>query len=421
LRSHLHWLKSELRLWQADGLITPEQAARLGARYRLDALGEPGGLWRYLISAAGAILIGLGVILLIAYNWGALGKAAKLTIVFGGLVLVHGAAILSMRKQHLLGESLFALGSMLMGAAIFLVGQVYHLDSHYPQAFLLWSLGVVALAWAMPSRVQAWMALILVLAWHLSEVTDFHYPNHGVWILLGLLFPLVWQFASPLLARSFSVTLFIALGSSQLLHQQDVAGYALLAAAMLLICLPGLIRGAHGETAKALAGPAWGVLVVWLLAASVDGFWGEFMHLDWQQLTAAPWLWGLLLASQLAFAGVLLQGRLCKEIAFAELVLLLALAPVLPGPGESVAWAVQVVAFNLLLLGLSLWMMVNGLRTLQRRPLVQGALLFAALVVMRYLDLFDSLVARALVFLVVGAGMFLLGHLYRRNKRAVGA
>ena len=420
MRSPLHWLKSELSLWQAEGLITPEQAGRLSARYRLDALGEPGGLWRHLITAAGAILIGLGVILLIAYNWDAMGKAAKLAIVFGSLILAHGAAILAVRDRPLLGESLFALGSMLMGAAIFLVGQVYHLDSHYPQALLLWSLGVIALAWALPSRVQAWMALILILAWHLSEVSDFHYPNHWVWLLLGLMFPLVWRLASPLLARSYSVTLLIALGSSQLLHYRSVAVYTILALSVVLICLPGLVRGRHRETALEMAGPAWGALILWLLAGSVDGFWREFLRLSWPEFSGAPWLWGLLLSSQLAFAGVLLRRGLSKEILFAELVLLLAMVPALLGPRSTAGWAVQVVAINLLLLGLSVWMMVQGLQTLQRRRLVQGALLFAALVIMRYLDLFDSLVARALVFLAVGAGMFALGHLYRRNRQAAG-
>jgi hypothetical protein len=43
--------------------------------------------------------------------------------------------------------------------------------------------------------------------------------------------------------------------------------------------------------------------------------------------------------------------------------------------------------------------------------------MLAALVVARFLDLFDSLLMRSLVFLVLGAGLFYIGHLYAKQKQ----
>jgi hypothetical protein len=46
-----------------------------------------------------------------------------------------------------------------------------------------------------------------------------------------------------------------------------------------------------------------------------------------------------------------------------------------------------------------------------------GCVLFAAVVLARYADLFESLLARSVVFLLLGAALFAVGNLYARAKR----
>ena len=131
-----------------------------------------------------------------------------------------------------------------------------------------------------------------------------------------------------------------------------------------------------------------------------------------------------LVLSQAAFFWLLWRGRLSVPLRIAELTLLLVLLPSLlaaVAEGVSVrdsgAWVVF--GFNLLLLGMSVWLMVDGARNANRRHMVQGSLLFALLAAARYTDLFDSLIARAVVFLLVGAALFAVSHFYQRNKRQV--
>jgi hypothetical protein len=73
--------------------------------------------------------------------------------------------------------------------------------------------------------------------------------------------------------------------------------------------------------------------------------------------------------------------------------------------------------FNLILLAMSVWLMLDGARHAHRQHMVRGSLLFALLAMARYTDLFDSLIARALVFLLVGAALFAVSHLYQRSKK----
>ena len=51
------------------------------------------------------------------------------------------------------------------------------------------------------------------------------------------------------------------------------------------------------------------------------------------------------------------------------------------------------------------------------RQVVAGCLLLALLAISRYLDLFDSLLTRALVFFLIGGVLFAVGNLYSRKSR----
>jgi uncharacterized membrane protein len=64
-------------------------------------------------------------------------------------------------------------------------------------------------------------------------------------------------------------------------------------------------------------------------------------------------------------------------------------------------------------------MMARGCRTGVSRPTVIGSVLFVALVVARYFDLFESLFVRGLVFVAVGVLLFLEGLFYSRQKKSL--
>jgi hypothetical protein len=73
--------------------------------------------------------------------------------------------------------------------------------------------------------------------------------------------------------------------------------------------------------------------------------------------------------------------------------------------------------FNLIFLAHATSMMVRGVRQASLRLTVQGSLLLGVLILARYFDLFQSLYARGLVFLAVGAAFIVEGVLYARSAR----
>ena len=426
MNKHHHWLAQQIPVWLSEQIISAEQARTLQQRYPVS---DSINLGRLLITGAGAIMIGLGVILLFAYNWADMGKYLKLTIIFSALAGAHLAALLSMHRHPVLSEGLFVVGTMLMGAAIFLIGQIYHLDSHYPDAFLLWSGGALALAWARPSLSQAFIAIILVLSWHMLEVLDFSTTNHGAFlVIIAGIFPLVWRLRSALLARYVSIALLITLGLSISIESERLLGISLLATASLLIILNQLLQFQHNtdyrEIAQEMAKPAVLLMAIICFMLTFQDALIEIIVIRLEQNLYSVAFWIVFILSQSGFIWLLIKRQLSIVVIFSELVLVSVLLPALLldslselALGRIHQWLP--ILFNLLILVGSSWMMFDGARKANRRRLVTGSLLFAALAMARYSDLFDSLLARAAVFLLVGIALFVVGNIYQRHKKQV--
>ena len=92
-------------------------------------------------------------------------KALKLMVVFAALFVSDGGALwVGRRSPERTGliEGLRLLGTMMFGAGIWSIAQIYHIEEHYPNAPLIWSLGALGalgFAWALPSLSQGFIAV----------------------------------------------------------------------------------------------------------------------------------------------------------------------------------------------------------------------------------------------------------------------
>ncbi len=167
---------------------------------------------QFILTVIGSLIFGLGIMLFFAYNWAVLPKAAKLGLIFAGLLLSHGIACWLRRKpgnHRNLIEGFHLLGTMMFGAGIWLIAQIYHLDEHYPTALLIWGLAGLCLGWAMPSVIQGLLATVLITIWGLSETLDFdrvHLLSIG--IIAFTLLPLAWVQRSRTLLN-FTISWYI--------------------------------------------------------------------------------------------------------------------------------------------------------------------------------------------------------------------
>jgi len=424
LSKHLVWLKQEVAQWRAEGLVDDALAQRLLARY---ATGAERNWGRVVFSAIGAALVGLGVILFFAYNWQALPKFAKLALVIGALALSHVSALWAARRTGTargLVEGLHVLGTMLFGAGIWLVAQIYHIDEHYPNAFLVWSVAALAMAWAMPSIVQATLALFLVAFWAGVEAFDFRTPIHGapLIVVLGIL-PLAWWRRSPSLVFTGLVVLFVVTAFAVAgIHAKAVVPLLFLAAAAALVA--GLAAG--GTAFPSAGGPlrAVGLLVV-VGCSYLLGFKdlaGLLRNVDFSKPGIAVYF----VVAGVALAGAIaLLARLRAEhwdrygvwqLGLLAVGTITVVASLFLPFARSANW-ITVIVFNALALGYAALLILEGSEHLRPKLVGLGCLLFAMVAIGRYADLFTSLLARSAVFVAVGVVLFLVGNFYARSRR----
>lgn len=81
------------------------------------------------------------------------------------VALFHAAGALSIDRFPPLASALHAVGTVCLGAGIYLAAQIFNLQEHWPSGVLLWAIGA-CVAWALlRDWPQAALAALLVPAW----------------------------------------------------------------------------------------------------------------------------------------------------------------------------------------------------------------------------------------------------------------
>ena len=425
MSKHHAWLQQQIADWVGEGLIDGAQAQTLRARYPL----QKGAGWgRLILSTLGAIIFGLGVILLFAYNWAEMHKFTKLVVIFTALAGAHGAGLWLRRpgRPLIASEGLHALGTMLFGAAIWLVAQIYHIEEHYPNALLIWGIGALAMAWALPSVTQGLMAVALVLVWQAVEVFDFSNTLHSApWIILLGIFPLYWRLRSAVLGGAATTALLLSLAFSTIELDGELAAAVVIFTSGAAIGFGRLVAGDPvaklARTSSAFLLPGYAGYPFMLYLCSFPQLGGELFGLKFVGFQVTAYFATALALALAIWGAVLLAPRFgrARSWQWQDLLILLGLLfaaffSIFGLVGDR--W-ISAAPFNLLLLVHSVLLIVQGSRRMRPRQVVAGCLLLALLAISRYLDLFDSLLTRALVFFLIGGVLFAVGNLYSRKSR----
>jgi uncharacterized membrane protein len=160
--------QNALQRWRAAELIDPATAAAIegweAARPR-PRLRAP----IVVCLVLGAVLLAAGVLLFVAAHWDNLAPGGRFSLVLALVLGLHGLAAWSAGGFPALAIALHAVGSIALGGGIFLVGQIFHLETHWPAGLLLWTIGA-GLGWLL---LRQWpqLALLALLApaWLMSE------------------------------------------------------------------------------------------------------------------------------------------------------------------------------------------------------------------------------------------------------------
>jgi uncharacterized membrane protein len=162
-RSKSSWLDAQSSAWVSEGLIDEASRNRILQSYEVESAERRSLLALMLL---GALMFGIGVLLLIGYNWDRVPVNGKVAIIMSSVALAFAASAIAFARRHrMAGETLAFTGVLLYGNAIWLIAQVLHIRGNFPDAFMWWAIGALVSAWLVRSQIIGVGAALLVFIW----------------------------------------------------------------------------------------------------------------------------------------------------------------------------------------------------------------------------------------------------------------
>ena len=188
-RAYRQRLEGDVTRWQMDGVITP--ATGNAIRTTLGPL--PSGVnIASVVGIVGGLLIGAAFLAFVAANWSEIARPARFAMLLAGIAAAYAlGAWFDRGGRAFLADSAVSIGCIIFGAAIALVGQMYHLGGDFAGAMLLWAAAALAAAALTGSRGALAVALVVGSIWsgmRVQEEADVpHLAFVAFWLIAAIL------------------------------------------------------------------------------------------------------------------------------------------------------------------------------------------------------------------------------------------
>ncbi len=408
-------LRNELTHLVEAGIIDRETAVRIETY--LQARRPTSQTQFTVFGILGGLIIGLGVILLIAHNWDEFSRGMRTAFAF--LPMLAGQALTAFAFWRRKTDASWAEGSSLflccgVGAVISLISQVYNIPGDLSAFLFTWMLLILPIVYIMRSSS--------VSIFYLAGITLFgagkgYFQNPELpwqyWLMLAAVVPHYLSILRHSPASKFTrihnwllpLSVLVMLGTFAKDH--GVIMYAAYISFFGLLVHGGSLAG-NGYAARTFGAIGSLGTVAMLLAASFDTIWKDVDKLPVAALMSRE----ALVALALTAAGIYLSYKNRSGFHYAGIAIVAFPVIFLIGCATPMAYA----GVNLLVLYIGLGYIRAGLRTQHLILLNYGLLAIGALVLCRFFDSDVSFVLRGISFIIVGAG-FIVANLYLLKKR----
>ncbi len=156
-------LERETQRWIKKGIIDQITASSILNESRSR---KSGYSFSSIVIMLGVICLCFAAMTFVAANWDEMAKIMRVLLLLAGMAIAYLAAFVSDRRgSPLVGDAFVLLGCGIFGAAIMLVGQMYHLQGKAEDAVLLWAGGSLLAALLLRASTALWLAIALFSLW----------------------------------------------------------------------------------------------------------------------------------------------------------------------------------------------------------------------------------------------------------------
>ena len=162
-------LEPSLERWVEAQILDRPQADRI-RQFESEQLPRRRARWPVIAAVAfGGIMLASGVLLFVSAHWDEISPFQRMALLVLAVGAFHVGGALSLERFRALGITLHAVGTVALGGAIAVAGQIFNMQEHWPTAVLLWAVGAIAGWLLLGDWPHLALAAILVPFWLAGE------------------------------------------------------------------------------------------------------------------------------------------------------------------------------------------------------------------------------------------------------------
>lgn len=432
-RKYIQWLYSELPDLINKGILSAQDSERLKGYYGEATGGNKQKLILGIFGILGALLIGLGIILMLAHNWDELSRPVRAVISVTPLIITQILAVWTMMKRGesvALREGISTFFMLAIGSSIALIGQTYNISGSNANFVLTWMLLSVPIVYLMNVSFIAILYLIGITCWAGFAQAEIGYAFF-FWFLFALIAPHIYQSAKNNIYSNRTAILFW--------------GVSLCLCISTGIVLEGAIPGLWMIVYSALFAVLY--LAGSLLSGESDGVWRNPLHtigslgiFVLSLILTYEWIWKgiswrhyraydnynqLAVISDYTVVILFLMSAVCIFIIYArkrkDLKLLYGAMPVVSLLSYAlsrygVGTAILMIVFNIYLFALGIGTISAGFKSYKIGVVNAGMIIMMTLIAARFFDIDIGFTLKGLAFILLGVGFLAANVILIRRK-----
>ncbi len=400
------------------GILTQETAHKIAQYYEDKKKQSPNRIF-IVFGILGALLVGMGIILILAHNWDELSIPTKTFFAFLPLLAGQAFGLFTLLKKP---DSLAwreGTGTFLffaVASSISLVSQIYNIEGNMSSFLLTWVLLCLPLVYVLRSSLVSLLYIITITAYAFTSYDPGAegYEKYIYWLLLAAVFPFYYNLLKKRAESNFTVFHNWAYGISVMYGLGALAGRMEELMYIAYFSLFGLfyMLGSFDLFAKQkLRNNAYKIIgalgtVVLSITLSFKWAWEHLWSKEYVagELVVAPEFWAALILS-IAAAILLYQqykNRTYQEIQPLSVMFVLFIFAFIVGLYSPLAIALM----NIYVLAIGVLTIRKGAKENHLGVLNFGLLILMTLITGRFFATDLSFVLRGVVFIFLGTSFF---------------
>jgi len=416
----------DLPILLEKGIITDDIADNIKLYYKRKEPKTSNAL-QIILGVLGALLVGLGILLILAHNWDQFSKTFKTILAFIPLIVAQGLTIfVILKKQNdkMWQEGVGVFIYVAIAISISLISQIYHINGEFSGFMLIWMILALPMVYILDSYMVSLLYIggisVFVLNSYNGSINEFYY-----FPLLLLIMPFYYKLIKS--HWNSNATYFhhwaipLSLTSSLIIFGEANSDWL----PVVFISLFGifynigkiyLVRyNSYVKNAYLPIGLI-GTMIVLFLSSFEDFWehlfrWNGFSDINRTSIAAITFI--LLAIGTLIYKSIK-REKVYEPISYAFLYFAIVFISFMLFNFDRI---VPIILINLFILYIGVYYIRLGEAVNDLVTLNIGLLIITILILMRFFDYDISFLIRGLIFILLGIGFFVANFLMLKKRR----